>query len=258
MSAPRRPSTESEAIRRRRRRLAEAYLARHREVDGWLADTTARATDHLLQAQTELGVRGNVLEIGVHHGRYFIVLANGLAAEESALAIDLFADQARNATRSGSGDWVELVANIARFAPLARVEVVQADSAELGDEFIAARYGVRFASIDGGHDRATTCSDLWLAERLAEQGAIVALDDIYRQDWSGVTAGLARYFAEGGALHPFAFVPNKVLLTTDGRWAEEYRGRLRQGFPDYCDRFRPRQELFAFDDLLLIRDTPQG
>ncbi len=226
-------------------------------MEGWLEDTAARATDHLLQAQTELGVRGNALEIGVHHGRYFIVLANGLAAGESAVAVDLFADQARNATQSGHGNWAMFVANIARFAPLARVEAIQADSAELGDEFVEVRRGVRFVSVDGGHDRATTCSDLWLAEKLAVSGAIVALDDIYRPDWSGVTAGLARYLDEGGSLRPFAFVPNKLLLTTDVDWAEVYRERLRQGFPDHCDRIRPRLELFAFDDLLLIWATPQ-
>ncbi|MGH2614204.1 MAG: class I SAM-dependent methyltransferase, partial [Thermomicrobiales bacterium] len=189
---------ENQDFRARRRRLAEAYLERHRDVEGWLDDTTARVTDHLLQAQSELGITGNVLEIGVHHGRYFIVLANGLADGESAVAVDLFADQQLNISQSGKGSWTAFVWNVARFAPLTPVAMVQANSTDLGDEFIAARQGMRFVSIDGGHDRATTCADLWLAERLATTGAIVALDDIYRPDWSGVTAGLARYFAERG------------------------------------------------------------
>lgn len=220
-------------------------------------DTTARVTDWLLQAQRDRGVTGNVMEIGIHHGRYFLVLANGLGENEAAVAIDVFDDQHLNRSQSGHGNWTTFVWNVARFAPLARVELVQANSTDLGDEFVAANRGMRFVSIDGGHDRATTSSDLWLAERLVTAGAVIALDDIYRPDWSGVTAGLAHYLANRGALHPFAFVPNKLLLTTTTEWAETYRAMLRQGFGDYCDLHRPRLECFGFDDLLLIWGDPQ-
>jgi hypothetical protein len=233
------------------------YLGRHTEVEGWLDTIAARATDALLQAQTQLDLRGNVAEIGVHHGRYLILLANGLTHGESAVAVDLFANQSRNTTQSGRGNWTALVSNIARFAPLARFALVQADSTQLGDDFIATWRGMRFISIDGGHDRATTRSDLWLAERLSVNGTIVALDDIYRPDWSGVTAGLAKYLGEQGALRPFAFIPNKLLLTTDAGWAEIYRDVLQQGFATHCDRFRPALEVFAFDDVLLLWDHPQ-
>lgn len=251
------PANREPGSAARRRRLAVDYLQRHREVEGWLEDTSARVTDHLLQAQPELGVAGDVMEIGVHHGRYFIVLANGISSAESAIAVDLFADQRDNTSQSGQGNWAAFVANVACFAPLARVELVQANSTALGDDFVAASSGVRFISIDGGHDRATTRSDLRLAERLATSGAIVALDDIYRPDWSGVTAGLARYLGEGGGLRPFAFIPNKLLLTTDARWAEVYRETMRRAFADYCDRLRPQLQLFEFDDMLLVWDTPR-
>ena len=83
--------------------MAELYLERHAEVEGWLDTIAARATDALLQAQTQLDLRGNVAEIGVHHGRYLILLANGLTDGESAVAVDLFANQSRNTTQSGRG-----------------------------------------------------------------------------------------------------------------------------------------------------------
>ncbi|MGH2614203.1 MAG: hypothetical protein ACRDJC_03105, partial [Thermomicrobiales bacterium] len=60
-----------------------------------------------------------------------------------------------------------------------------------------------------------------------------------------------------GGLAPFAFVPNKLLLTTDLEWAARYRELLREAFADFCDRHRPRLELFAFDDILLVWDKPQ-
>ena len=235
-----------------RRRHAQEYLAHHREVDGWLEDTSALVTAHLLEAQTKMDLRGNMLEIGVHHGRYFLVLATALEDQEYAVAVDVFDDQSKNTTASGRGNWSVFIQNVARFAPLARVHVVNADSSTLGHDFVARFHGMRCVSIDGGHDRATTCSDLRLAERLMVDGGIVALDDIYRPDWSGVTAGLARYFHQGGQLVPMAFIPNKLLLTTSGAIAETYREILRTNFGEYCDRHHPEQEFFEFDNVLLV------
>lgn len=242
--------------RAERRGYAEDYLDRHQEVQGWLEEIAARATDMLLQAQTSLGLHGDVLEIGVHHGRYFLILANGLVDDEIAVAVDLFDDQGANLTRSGRGSWTHLVWNAARFAPLARMEIIQGTSTHLHERLIS-RNRMRFVSIDGGHDRATCCSDLWLAQRVTGSGGIVALDDIYRVDWSGVTAGVARYYREGGALVPFAFVPNKLLLTTDTHWAERYREALRREFGPYCDRDHPSLECFEFDDVLLVLNHPK-
>lgn len=234
------------------RNLAEEYLAHQHEVEGWLDETAARVTAHLLRYQVKLGLTANVLEIGVHHGRYFLVLATGLAAEESGVAIDIFDDQQFNVSRSGKGDRYTFEANLARFAPHVPVEIIQAESTALGADFVSNHAGMRFISIDGGHDRATACSDLWLSEKVIIDGGIVALDDIYRPDWSGVTAGLARYFAQGGTLTPFAFIPNKLLLTTDAQWAERYRAILRADFSSHCSLDHPRLEVFAFDDVLLI------
>jgi len=217
--------------------LAEEYLAHHHEVEGWLDDTAARVTARLLRQQVAMGLAGNVLEIGVHHGRYFLVLATGLAANESGIAIDIFDNQHLNISQSGRGDRRIFESNVARFAPHVPVEIVQAESTQLSDDFIHEHAGMRFISIDGGHDSETTCSDLWLAERLTLDGGIVALDDIYRPDWSGVTAGLARYFEEGGRLIPFALIPNKLLLTTDSDWTERYRSTLQEHFPTHSVEF---------------------
>jgi hypothetical protein len=235
-----------------RRRLAEEYLARHHEIEGWLDDTAARVTARLLERQVALRLSGNVLEIGVHHGRYFLVLATGLTADESAVAIDVFDDQDLNISGSGRGNWLSFVSNLRRFAPHVRIQIVKADSTQLNGDFVHKHVGVRFFSIDGGHDRATACSDLWLADKTVREGAVVALDDIYRPDWSGVTAGLARYFDEGGRLVPFAFIPNKLLLTTDVGWAERYRAMLREDFAAHCSVQHPSLELFSFNDLLLV------
>jgi SAM-dependent methyltransferase len=231
-----------------------AYLRTHMEtVEGWL-DTTAAAVIHrLLRYQAAAGIGGNVLEIGVHHGRLFLLLALAAARGEHAVAVDLFDDQHLNASHSGSGDRAMLERNIRNHAPDATVQIVKANSTGLGEEFVRAHAGMRFVSIDGDHSREGTFSDLRLAERLVVRGGIVALDDVYRPAWSGVTAGLHRYYRDGGKLVPFAMVPNKLLLALDDHYCRDFRSAIAREFAHELSKTpaqRRLQQFFEFDDVL--------
>ncbi len=198
-------------------------------VEGWLSPTTASILAQLLVEQVRAGLRGNVCEIGVHHGRLFLVLANALAPGERAVAVDVFGDQEKNVDRSGQGDRAVFERNLARYAPAAPVEIVQESSLDLERlGFLSHRF--RFVSIDGGHTGPTVANDLRLAERTLLGGGIVALDDILSSHWTGVLTGLAAYVRAGGTLVPFALVPNKLLLTTGQAAAAEGRALLRRLF----------------------------
>ena len=50
------------------------------KVKGWLSPTTASILAQLLVEQARAGRGGDVCEIGVHHGRLFLVLANASAS----------------------------------------------------------------------------------------------------------------------------------------------------------------------------------
>lgn len=221
------------------------YLVEMEKVEGWLWPTTAHVIADLLVFQSEAGLRGNVMEIGVHHGKLFIILA--LGTNETALAIDLFDMQDQNIDKSGKGDFGVLSMNLGAYAPMSNVKFLRANSLELGAEFCRANWGMRFISVDGGHTRECTDNDLRIAQAVACDGAVVALDDIYRIEWSGVTAGLARYFHRGGALVPFAFTPNKILMTTSADWADRYRERLGQHF-----RMGTPQQFFEFNRVAIL------
>lgn len=94
----------------------QAYLRRGcRNVGGWLFPYSARFIDSLLALQLESGVRGAVGEIGVHHGKLFILLALGRRPDEAAFAIDVFGDQHLNTDASGAGDRDIFVANTRRW-----------------------------------------------------------------------------------------------------------------------------------------------
>ena len=201
-----------------------------RTVEGWLSPTTASMIANLLIEQRRAGLHGDVCEIGVHHGRLFLVLANATASAERAVAVDVFGDQQKNVDASGSGDRAVFERNLATFAPRATVEIMEESSLDLHRTGFPSRR-FRFVSIDGGHTAATVENDLRLAEQTLIKGGIVALDDILSSHWTGVLTGLAAYVAAGGTLVPFALVPNKLLLTTDGSAADRGRAWLRRLFP---------------------------
>ena len=199
-------------------------------VEGWLWPTTASMIAELLVRQVSATVRGDVCEIGVHHGRLFLILANAVVAGERAVAVDVFDAQDKNLDASGAGDRNILEQHIAVYAPGARCEIIQESSLDLEQAgFCSSRF--RFMSIDGGHTATVVVNDLRLAERTLLPTGIVALDDVLNHAWPGVVTGLSRYLIEGGTLVPFAIIPNKLLLAADHAAAMRGKGFLRRHFP---------------------------
>ena len=76
-------------------------VSSHAAIDRYLADGYARVRGmssrfaagicgHVIRRQSELGISGDVVEIGTYEGRFFIALALGLAPGEHALGMDVF------------------------------------------------------------------------------------------------------------------------------------------------------------------------
>lgn len=199
-------------------------------VEGWLSTTTASMIAQLLVEQVGAGLRGDVCEIGVHHGRLFLVLANAIVGGDRAVAVDVFDDQQKNIDHSGQGDRAIFERHLASYAGTADVDIIQESSLDLERlGFLSRRF--RFVSIDGGHTGAIVVNDLRLAERTLLPGGIVALDDVLNHHWTGVLSGLAAYVQAGGTLVPFALVPNKLLLATDAAAAIEGTALMQRHFP---------------------------
>jgi hypothetical protein len=75
----------------------------HHLVKGWLVPGAAEAIILLSQEQRDHGLQGGVAEIGVHHGRLFILLYLLGSRNEPSVAIDIFKKQQLNVDRSGAG-----------------------------------------------------------------------------------------------------------------------------------------------------------
>src|SRR5262245_60141233 len=114
-------------------KTAESYLRYGcKLVDGWLLPDAARMIVALARKQEETGVHGNVAEIGVHHGKLFLLLALLARPNETALAVDLFDEQDKNIDKSGSGDLAKFKQNLSRHAHHCRVVIHQGDSTQMG------------------------------------------------------------------------------------------------------------------------------
>jgi hypothetical protein len=222
-------------------------------VEGWLDPFSARVIAALADRQAAVGGPGALGEIGVHHGKLFIVLAIAAGAQERLFAIDVFGRQELNVDRSGAGDLRRFQDNVRRWAGREDVETLVESSLAVSPERLLQRCGrVRLISIDGGHTAECAESDLRLAEAVSREDGVAVLDDYFSPSWPGVSTGAARYLLGGGALRPFAITPNKVYFARREACAA-HRANLKQAFPFNWDR-----ESAMFDDPVdIYRSRPQ-
>ncbi|MEN2991650.1 class I SAM-dependent methyltransferase [Tistrella sp. BH-R2-4] len=220
------------------RRYSEARLTRYVDhglhgVQGWLDDFSAAVIARLGDSQSDHGVAGAVAEIGVHHGKLFLVLQLTLRQDEQGLAIDLFEQQELNVDLSGQGDRGRFLENLRKHCGTEEGVVIRAGSSTdvtVGD--IRATVGpVRLFSVDGGHTEMLTANDLGLAAGALAEGGIVILDDHFNPYWPDVAAGLGRHIlVDQSPLRPFAITPGKVFLCAP-EWSETWRDALIKAFP---------------------------
>lgn len=205
------------------------------KVSGWLARESAETISHLALAQIDAGLRGGVGEIGIHHGKLFLLLYLSLQDGERAFALDVFEDQQFNVDASGRGDSSVFMRNFENVGgDSSRLTIFAKDSCSVNaDEVQNATGQLRMMSIDGGHTEDITRNDMRLADELLLDDGILILDDMYSERWPAVAAGVFRFILESGSpLRPFAISPNKTYFCKNDQSAARYRRQLAAGFPE--------------------------
>ena len=193
----------------------ENYIRRGKfYVDGWLRSEAARIVVALNERQRSFGVTGGIAEIGVHHGKLFILLYLLSREPEKAVAIDLFEDQHLNVDQSGSGDLAKFRRNLERHADSTRLVLHQGNSMDLTGAILKrlAEGPLRFVSVDGGHTAEITAHDLATAEAAIAEGGVIVVDDVFNEQWPGVGDGVRGYFERRPNLVPFAIGSNKTYF----------------------------------------------
>jgi hypothetical protein len=199
-----------------------------RRIDGWLEDLGLVAVDHIEGVQRSAGVTGGVAEIGIHHGRLFILLALLRREGEPAVAIDLFEDQHLNVDSSGSGNRAVFESNLRQWDPRAAdVRVEKADSWTLDGPKLEELAGgpLRLISVDGGHTAELTVHDLTTACDALTPGGVVVLDDCFNEFFPTVAEGAQTFFRSRPDVVPFFAGGNKTLICHADR-ADGYRTGL--------------------------------
>jgi hypothetical protein len=197
-------------------------------VKGWVFPGAIQAVVGLSEEQRKASVSGGIAEIGVHHGRLFILLYLLGATGERAVAIDLFSQQDLNVDHSGEGDLERFKKNLKRHADTDRLVLYEGDSTKLEPQQLIEMGGgpLRLISVDGGHTAEITSHDLYVSEGALAQGGVIILDDCFNDTWPGVVEGVHQYFASPRSIVPFGIGANKTLFCHKP-FAQKYAAVLR-------------------------------
>ena len=184
---------------------------------GWINPYFLSIVQYCDQLHHELSEKGGVVEIGVHHGKFFISLNLFCDADEPSLAIDVFGSQHLNIDKSGAGDLPTFQVNLREHCRHRgkNVAIMAADSTTLSPAAILSAIGMkpRFFSIDGGHTAEHTINDLNLARECLSPGGVIFVDDILNHHWLGVVEGVGKFLSQSPTIVPFAVGFNKLMLS---------------------------------------------
>lgn len=186
-----------------------------REVHGWVGKDFYKAVQKLNIIQEENDIQGDFIEIGVHHGKFTLLLDQLRRKGEKYVAIDLFDNQVLNIDNSGLGNRGVFERNVQKWSSNPdTMKIISIDSLTLSAECLAKESkGFRFFSIDGGHTVEHTINDLILASNTIAPGGVIFLDDYYNLDWPGVHEGFVKYMHNHNCrIAPFAYFQNKLIL----------------------------------------------
>jgi hypothetical protein len=210
----------------------------HHDVQGWLEQLAIEMLLAIDEVQQSQGVEGPVCEIGVHHGRLFILLHLLTITGQRSVGWDLFENQSLNVDQSGYGDAAVSMHNLrAHGGRIENVMLSTCNSLSLTPKVVIdqCKGRPRLFSVDGGHTSEITSNDLAIAAESICNGGVVILDDYFNQEWPGVSQGTCKCLQTyAGKLFPFAVGGNKLLFTNNQDLARVFQDRLKSAIGSHC------------------------
>lgn len=175
--------------------LTGDVISRFSEIKGYFNEDDCMHFYLLLRMQSELGLRGDILEIGSYFGRSTALLVYCLKPGERLVVCDSF----RNPTEdhySEKPTEQDLLDNIRKVNPSFNSGVLEIHSCLSTDLRLNPSDKFKFIHIDGGHSHEIASNDLNIAHAHVTNNGIIAVDDYEHEDWPGVTTAVNAFMLE--------------------------------------------------------------
>lgn len=198
----------------------------------------------LLDVQRQMGISGNVLEIGVEHGGTAFLLATEAQSHEKVILID------RMRTQEFDRVFSTLPTAIAT-----RVDFhLKSSHSQDLNELTEAAY--RFIHIDGGHRKSDVISDFNRFANTLQPNGLICLDDIFTTRWPGVTEAVFEVLPSSN-FTPLMFVDRKLYVTRKD-YIDQYRTILDKIIPEFLQYFPGKLfiEPFFGSPTIILRLAP--
>jgi Methyltransferase domain len=191
-------------------------------IPGWFNLDDLTHFTLVLETQRNSGLTGDLLELGCYHGRSAAVLAMHLGDDERLVLVDAFdlpLSEPYGDTPSVGGVLRNLRSAVPDLAE-GRIHILKGYSREFP---LPSGLRVRFAHVDGGHDRQTVKYDLALCASVLVDGGVIVVDDYAHPQHTGVSEGVADFLRADTTFRVLADVNRSGAL---GR--KLYLGRERR------------------------------
>lgn len=159
----------------------QRYRTEFAWVAGWFSNQAIATWDSLLTLQTALGLRGNLLEIGVFKGKSAVLMVLHSRPQETCVFVD-------PALRKEAIDVIEII------RPQNNVWLRDMSQNIRGDERLQSLAGTfRWIHVDGEHSGRAVMNDLEIAEGLLSPEGIICLDDFMSAAYPQVAMAAYRF-----------------------------------------------------------------
>lgn len=200
-----------------------------KEIDGWFFPADMLSFWMLGAIQEGLGIRGDICEMGVYHGKSLVLISNMLAENEIAHAYDIFPGNTREKTEEA----------LLKFGRPEKTRLYSGDTSMISKNMLDDQIGkgVRILHIDAGHEYHEVYHQLITFSPYVARGGIIIMDDYQDREFPGIEAAVLD-FSEID--RPRRFVPfyasaNKMFLC-EPHFSYNYQSRLIEQGPlkDAC------------------------
>ena len=222
----------------------ENYIKNVNTIEGWF---NWKYICPLLEIVNKNQKEGNILEIGVHHGKSFIPMTTLLRNNEIAVAVDVFEDQQFNYDGSGKGCSLKLKENIKKVYStdeiFNKIKIIKKDSTKMDyNNFLDFTNGdkYRIISIDGCHTKSATLIDLRNAIKILSNDGIIILDDYFNKHWPGVKFGIDTFMEENNNYRLVYLAANKFIICHKDNYTKymnlfkDFEGNIAQSYESRC------------------------